>query len=68
MEKLIKGTEVAGYLSISRSKAYRMMSCGQIPVVRFGKSVRVRIEDLERFVQNHRESDFLNEKIGVCHE
>ncbi len=62
MEKLLKGTEVAKYLSISRSKAYRMMSCGQIPVVKFGRSVRVRIEDFERFVNDHLEPDFTHEK------
>ena len=56
MEKLLKGKHVAEKLSISRSRAYGLMKSGELCTVKFGKSVRVRIEDLERFILNHRES------------
>jgi excisionase family DNA binding protein len=38
---LLRPEEVARALSISRSAVYRLISDGQIPSVRVGKSVRV---------------------------
>lgn len=49
--RLLKATDVAKHLSISRSKAYQLMLRGDIPTVRFDGSVRVRERDLEEFVQ-----------------
>ena len=48
--KLLRGEEVAELLSISRSQAFHLMRVGTIPTVRFGRSVRVRPEDLEKFI------------------
>ncbi|TDA67626.1 MAG: DNA-binding protein [Chloroflexi bacterium] len=39
-------------LRINKSGAYRLMQTGEIPVVRIGKVVRVREEDIESFVMN----------------
>ena len=50
-EKLLNGNQVAEILNISRSAAYNLMKRGQLPSVRFGHSVRVVPEDLERFIQ-----------------
>ena len=50
-EKLLKGTQVAEILNISRSTAYNLMKRGQLPSVRFGRSVRVVPRDLEQFIQ-----------------
>jgi excisionase family DNA binding protein len=49
--KLLKANEVAELLSVSRSFAYALMQTGQLPTVRLGRSVRVRPEDLEEFIQ-----------------
>jgi excisionase family DNA binding protein len=49
--KLLKGTEVAEILGISRALAYRLMAQGQINSIRFGRVVRVKSEDLESFIQ-----------------
>lgn len=51
ISKLLKPIEVARILDISRSMAYRLLSHGEIPVIRIGKSVRVRKEDLEEFIE-----------------
>lgn len=51
-KRLLKAEEVAKYLRISKSGAYRLMQTGEIPVVRIGKAVRVREEDIESFVLN----------------
>lgn len=48
--RLLKGSEVAEILNVSKAFAYRMMAQGRIPAVRLGRSVRVRPEDLEGFI------------------
>lgn len=57
MQQLMKAKQVAEHLSISRSKAYGLMRSGEIPTVKFGKSVRVRIEDIERFILIHQSNN-----------
>lgn len=51
--KLLKSEEVAEILQISRSMAYAIMKRGDIPTVRIGTSVRVRPEDLNKYIQNN---------------
>lgn len=48
-QTLLKVKDVAAILGISKASAYRLMRT-QIPAVRFGRTVRVRQEDLERFI------------------
>ena len=52
-QPLLKSDEVAKILHVSRSFAYLLMKRGDIPVVRVGTAVRVRPEDLERFINNN---------------
>ncbi len=52
-QKLLKGGEVAVLLSISRTQAFILMQRGDIPTIRFGKLVRVRMEDLEQFIEEN---------------
>lgn len=49
-ESLLNGNQVAEKLNISRATAYNLMKRGQLPSVRFGRSVRVIPEDLELFI------------------
>jgi len=49
--RLLKSDEVADILKISRAMAYKLMQRGEIPTVRIGSSVRVRVEDLEKYVE-----------------
>ncbi len=39
--------QVAQVLNFSRSKVYELINVGELPVLRFGKSVRVRVSALE---------------------
>lgn len=39
--------QVAQVLNFSRSKVYELINVGDLPVLRFGKSVRVRVSALE---------------------
>ena len=51
--KLLKANEVAEILDVSRSLAYQMLKQGVIPSVRFGRTVRVRPQDLDAFIVNN---------------
>jgi excisionase family DNA binding protein len=58
--KLLRGPEVAEILSISKALAYRLIAQGSLPAVKFGRTVRVRPEDLIRFISDnltHKESE-----------
>jgi excisionase family DNA binding protein len=55
-EKLLKPAEVAEILQVSKALAYKMLKQGDIPTVRFGTTVRVRREDLEKYIYD---------KVGV---
>ena len=48
--RLLKSDEVAEILQVSKAHAYVLMKRGEIPTVRIGKIVRVRLEDLERYI------------------
>lgn len=49
--RLLRPEEVAELLNISKSLAYRLLQQGQIPAVRFNRTVRVRKADLEAFLK-----------------
>jgi excisionase family DNA binding protein len=48
---LLKAEQVAEILNIGLSKAYQLMQTGEIPTIRFNRSVRVRQSDLEEFIE-----------------
>jgi len=47
---LLTAKDVAQILRISKALAYRLVTDGQLPAVKFGRTVRVRQEDLQAFV------------------
>ena len=51
--KLLKATEVAELLNVSRAFAYRLMQQGKIRTVVIGGAKRVRPEDLNTFIENN---------------
>ena len=49
--------DVASILGISERSAWRLISSRELPCVRFGvQSVRILADDLESFIQRHRET------------
>jgi excisionase family DNA binding protein len=51
----MKVKELAARLSVSIPSAYRLLQSGAIPPVRVGeRSVRVREQDVDRFIRDHR--------------
>ena len=47
---LLKATDIAKFLNISKSMAYRLMQTGEIPTVSIGNAKRVRPSDLHYFI------------------
>lgn len=53
ISKLLNARQVAEILGVSRTQAYRLME-SELPSVRFGqRTVRVRPEDLKRYIEDH---------------
>ncbi|NJD58947.1 MAG: hypothetical protein C3F13_10010 [Anaerolineales bacterium] len=52
-ESLLTASQVANILHISRSNTYCLMKTGTIPTVHINKSVRVRRQDLEWFIEHN---------------
>ncbi len=52
-KKLLRATEVAEILDISRAMAYRLMQQGEIRTVRISGSRRVRVGDLEKYISDN---------------
>jgi excisionase family DNA binding protein len=50
-KRLLKATEVAELLGISKSFVYNLMKRGEIPTVRLGTALRVKQSDLEEFIK-----------------
>ena len=53
-EQLLKASEVARILNISRSLVYRLIHTGKIPHIRINQAVRVHHDDLFRFIEGNR--------------
>jgi excisionase family DNA binding protein len=50
LDILLRGTDVARILNISRALAYQLIQRGEIPSVRLGRAVRVHPKALEQFI------------------
>jgi excisionase family DNA binding protein len=48
---LLKVSDVARMTQISPSQVYTMIQEGALPAVRFGTALRVRPEDLQKFIE-----------------
>lgn len=50
-EPLLKPSDIARILNVSRSLSYRLLETGEIPTVRINHAVRVKPADLFNFIQ-----------------
>jgi excisionase family DNA binding protein len=48
--------EAGAYLGVSEGTLYRWVRAGEIPHLRFGRSIRFRVEDMEQFVRSRLQS------------
>jgi excisionase family DNA binding protein len=49
--RLLRIEEVADILQVSRSYCYQMVQRNEIPSVRLGRTRRIRVQDLEGFIE-----------------
>jgi excisionase family DNA binding protein len=52
MKLLLTITEASQVLTISRSKLYELLNSGNLPSVYIGRSRRIRMKDIEEFVND----------------
>jgi len=50
-DQLLRVGEVAKILCVSRAHAYHMIEAKQIPSIRLGQALRVRIKDLQALIE-----------------
>lgn len=53
-QELLKASEIATILNVSKPMVYKLMQTRQIPTVRIGQCRRVLREDLEKYIQDNR--------------
>ena len=51
--KFLKCSQIANVLNISAAAVYRLVREGQLPSVRFNKTVRVKSEDFDAFLRRN---------------
>lgn len=61
---LLRVTEVARLMGISRSMAYQLVQRGDIPSVKIKNSVRVKTVDVEEFIHRNY-SGWVNDGTGI---
>lgn len=52
-EKLLKAKDIAEILNVSRAMAYQLIQQGKIRSVQIGTARRVRLQDLEFFIEDN---------------
>ena len=52
LSRLLNARDVAAALNMGLSTAYLLMERGELPSIRIGRSVRIRPEDLEKFIES----------------
>ena len=55
--QLLQAADVAQALKVSKGCVYQLIRTGELPAVKFGKSVRVRLQDLEAFIVDNLSSN-----------
>ncbi len=52
LSRLLNAQEVAAALNMGLSTVYMLVERGELPSIRIGRSVRIRPEDLEKFIES----------------
>ena len=50
---LLKIEEAAEFLNMGMSTVYKLVSTKELPSFRIGRTIRIRREDLEKFITDH---------------
>jgi excisionase family DNA binding protein len=52
LSRLLNAQEVATTLNMGLSTVYQLVERGELPSIRIGRTVRIRPEDLEKFIES----------------
>ncbi len=52
LSRLLNAQDVAAALKMGLSTVYQLVERGELPSIRIGRSVRIRPEDLEKFIES----------------
>jgi excisionase family DNA binding protein len=52
LSRLLNAQDVATALQMGLSTVYQLVERGELPSIRIGRSVRIRPEDLEKFIES----------------
>ena len=52
LPRLLNAQDVAAALNMGLSTVYMLVERGELPSIRIGRSVRIRLEDLEKFIES----------------
>ncbi len=52
LSRLLKAQDVAAALNVGLSTVYQLVERGELSSIRIGRSVRIRPEDLEKFIES----------------
>ncbi|HEY7119681.1 MAG TPA: helix-turn-helix domain-containing protein [Tepidisphaeraceae bacterium] len=55
--QLLRPREVSQRLGLSRAMTYRLIESGELKAIRIGKSIRVDVAEVARFVNERRSGD-----------
>jgi len=64
---LLTVKQAAAYLNLSTRTLGSLISSGELPVIRVGRSVRFTEEDLRRFIEAHRNASSRRAEKEVAH-
>jgi hypothetical protein len=56
LPNLLKPREAQAMLAIGSRKLWEITSCGELPCIRIGRSVRYAVEDLLAYIAAHKQS------------
>lgn len=63
LPEMFKAKQVAEIILVSTSQVYKLISTGKLPAEHFGRSVRVRRDDLINFINKHRSNGLADELV-----
>jgi len=52
LSRLLNAQDVAVALNMGLSTVYMLVERGELPSIRIGRSVRIRLDDLEKFIES----------------
>lgn len=63
IKRLLRPDEVATLLSVSKRSVYRLIADGHMPALKVGSTLRIALEDLDKYIRDQRDAFALENGI-----